>query len=36
MTVDPSDFVSEDMVVEIIDPSELDVDEITVADDDTD
>jgi hypothetical protein len=36
MTVDPSDFVEEEMTIEVIDPSEVDAEEITVADDDTD
>lgn len=37
MTVDPSDFVDEEMTdTEVIDPSEIDADETLVADDDTD
>lgn len=36
MTVDPSDFTTEDMDVEVVDPSEINADEIVVPDDDTD
>lgn len=37
MTVDPSDFVEEEMTdTEVIDPSEIDAGETLVADDDTD
>jgi hypothetical protein len=36
MTVDPSDFTTEDMDVTVVDPSEIDADEMVVPDDDTD
>jgi len=36
MTVDPSDFIEEQFEVDVIDPSDIDADEIVVADDDTD
>lgn len=36
MTVDPSDFIDEEIVEEVVDPIDIDADEIEVPDDDTD